>query len=66
MPYPFKISVVVPSYNRAHLLELTLPSYIQSGVGELIVVDDCSSDNTAETVQRLKERYPQIVYKKMR
>ena len=24
--FPFKVSVVVPSYNRAHLLERTLPS----------------------------------------
>lgn len=47
------ISVVVPTYRRANLLEKTLPSYLQPETLELIVVDDCSPDHTAAVVRRL-------------
>lgn len=59
------VSVVIPSYNRAHLLEQTIPSYIQEFVGEVIIVDDCSTDNTFEVVQKLRSKYPIIKYIKM-
>lgn len=58
-----KISVVVPSYNRGRLLPITLPTYIQQeDVLELILVDDCSSDNTYEIVLELQKQYPCIRY----
>lgn len=56
------VTVVVPSYKRAHLLKKTLPTYLQDGVKELILVDDCSSDNTEEVVRELQKEYPQIKY----
>lgn len=56
------ISVIVPSYNRARLLSETIPTYLQEGVAELILVDDCSRDNTEEVVKALQKRYPQIRY----
>lgn len=56
------VTVIVPSYNRAHLLKKTIPTYIQEGVKELILVDDCSPDNTAEIVKELQKEYPQIKY----
>lgn len=59
------VSVVIPSYNRAHLLHTTIPSYIQEGVGEVIIVDDCSSDNTTEVVRELQKKYPLIKYIRM-
>lgn len=60
------VSVVIPSYNRAHLLEQTIPSYIQEYVGEVIVVDDCSKDNTVDVVKQLQEKYPLIKYIRMK
>ena len=27
-----RITVIIPSYNRAHLLEKTVPTYMQEGV----------------------------------
>lgn len=58
-----RISVVVPSYNRAHLLKRTLPTYInQEDVIELILVDDCSTDDTEKVVKELQNEYPQIRY----
>ena len=59
------VSVVIPSYNRAHLLRTTIPSYIQEYVGEVIIVDDCSSDNTTEVVRELQKKYPLIKYIRM-
>ena len=59
------VSVVIPSYNRAHLLRTTIPSYIQEYVGEVIIVDDCSSDNTTEVVRELQKKYHLIKYIRM-
>ena len=56
------VSVVMPSYNRAHLLPLTIPTYLQEDVLELIIVDDCSTDNTKSIVMKLQAQYPQIRY----
>ena len=56
------VTVIVPSYNRAHLLERTIPTYMQEGVKEIILVDDCSLDNTTEVVRRLQLKYPNLKY----
>jgi glycosyltransferase involved in cell wall biosynthesis len=56
------VSVVVPSFNRAHLLEMTLPSYLQENVTELILIDDCSTDNTEKIVKKLQKKHPEIKY----
>jgi glycosyltransferase involved in cell wall biosynthesis len=37
------ISIVIPSYNRIEVLLRCLPSYLEQGCSEVIVVDDCSS-----------------------
>lgn len=57
-----KVTVVVPTYKRAHLLPQTIPSYLQPGVAQLVLVDDCSPDNTPEVAQQLMQRYPQVTY----
>ncbi len=56
------VTVIVPSYNRAHLLERTIPTYLQEGVKEIIFVDDCSPDDTEEVVKRLTQKIPQLRY----
>lgn len=57
------ISIVTPSYNRAHLLERLFESLCQqTDKGfEWILVDDGSTDNTEEIANLLKES---IIYKK--
>jgi glycosyltransferase involved in cell wall biosynthesis len=48
-PVPLRVSVILPTYNRAHLLEASLASLLaQEGVDfEVVVVDDGSTDGTA-------------------
>ena len=54
------ISVIIPTFNRAEILEETIPSYLQEGVLELIVVDDCSTDSTQSTLKRIANKYPEV------
>lgn len=56
------VSVVIPSFNRAHLLPITIPTYFQEGVGEVIIVDDCSNDDTESVVEELKKKYSDLKY----
>jgi glycosyltransferase involved in cell wall biosynthesis len=52
-----KVSIVIPTYNRADLLVETLDSVLAQTVppGEIIVVDDGSSDSTSERIRAFKE-----------
>ena len=48
------ISVVIPTYNRARLLPRAIESAQQAGADlEVIVVDDCSTDDTPEVCARI-------------
>lgn len=59
------VSVIIPSYNRAHLLDTTIPTYVQEGVGEIIIIDDGSNDNTEQVARSLINKYEIIYYKKL-
>jgi len=52
------ISVVIPTYNRAHLIPRALNSALSS-MGpndEILVIDDASTDNTAQVVATFGDR----------
>ena len=55
-----KISIVIPNYNGELLLQKNLPKVLarvathKEGEAEVIVVDDCSIDNSMEAIQNLK------------
>ncbi|WP_407483464.1 glycosyltransferase family 2 protein [Elizabethkingia meningoseptica] len=56
------ITVIIPSYNRAHLLSRTIPSYIQDNVSRILLIDDASTDNTAEVAEKLKKSIQNLEY----
>lgn len=51
------VTVIIPTYNRAHLLKRTVPSYLQPAVDRLILVDDASQDNTQGVISELKSMF---------
>jgi dolichol-phosphate mannosyltransferase len=62
------ISVVIPAYNEQDNLTQLVESIYQALSDaknlEIIVVDDCSTDNTQEICSHLKESHPNLTYVK--
>ena len=59
------ISVVIPSYNRASTVGQTIESIVNQQVDadiEIIIGDDCSTDNAREVLLEYKEKYPNIIH----
>lgn len=58
------ISVIIPSYNRANTVGQTIESIINQLVDadiEIVIGDDCSTDNAREVLLEYKEKYPDII-----
>ena len=60
---PF-FSIVIPTYNRANLLLKAVASVIAQTFHdwELIIVDDGSTDNTAEVIKQVKDERVRYIY----
>ena len=58
------VSVVIPLYNHALYIEATVNSVLNQTVAahEIIVIDDGSSDQSADIMRRLCLRHPQIIF----
>ena len=53
IPSRLKTIAVMPAYNAARTLERTIRDIPPRSVDEILVVDDCSRDNTVEIAERL-------------
>jgi cellulose synthase/poly-beta-1,6-N-acetylglucosamine synthase-like glycosyltransferase len=68
MPQPpersIKISVVVICFNQEHTIGAALGSVLAqsawSRIGEVIVVDDCSTDGSVAVIRQIAARHPRI------
>jgi cellulose synthase/poly-beta-1,6-N-acetylglucosamine synthase-like glycosyltransferase/peptidoglycan/xylan/chitin deacetylase (PgdA/CDA1 family)/spore germination protein YaaH len=60
--YKPPLTVIVPAYNEAMVIEATLTSLLLSDYHnfEIIVVDDGSTDNTSEVVRRKFAKEPRV------
>ena len=66
MPHDSLIfSIVIPTYNRAHLIGRTIETVLQQNFYdfEVLIVDDGSKDNTEDVVRKFKDKRIQY-YKK--
>lgn len=61
---PIKLSVCIPTYNRAAFIGGTLESILRQGGDqvEVVVMDGASTDNTAEVVATFQQRHANLVY----
>lgn len=58
------VSVITPVYNAEKVIEKTLNSIFNQTYKEIevVLVDDCSKDNSREVIEGLKIKHPEIVY----
>ncbi|MEK0290651.1 glycosyltransferase family 2 protein [Caldifermentibacillus hisashii] len=58
------ISVIIPTYNRGHMIHVSIESVINQSYKnlELIIVDDNSEDNTKEIVEEYMKKDKRIKY----
>jgi glycosyltransferase involved in cell wall biosynthesis len=58
------ISVNITTYNRSHILKRCIDSVLNQDYDnlEIVIVDDCSTDNTVEIVKQYQEKDPRIIY----
>lgn len=56
------VSVIIPTYNRGKVITRSINSVLNQTYKdlELIIVDDCSTDNTEEAVKKIDD--PRIIY----
>lgn len=60
-----KISVIIPSYNRAATLKETLGSILSQEVNaelEIVIGDDCSTDNAREVILQYHQQHPETIH----
>ena len=57
-----KVTVIIPAYNEAkRILNVIVPALKCRLVDEVIVVDDCSKDNTSEVVKGIKDKKLRLI-----
>ncbi|MFU7516444.1 glycosyltransferase family 2 protein [Clostridium sp. HCS.1] len=58
------VSIITPTYNCGRFIEETIKSVLKQSYEnwEMIIVDDCSTDNTKEVVEKYTKKDPRIKY----
>ena len=63
LEYCPKVSVIVPNYNHGRFLEQRIQSILDQTYSniEILLLDDCSTDDSREIIARYCENHPEIV-----
>lgn len=58
-----KISVCIPTFNQANYIELAINSVLNQSlkIDEIIISNDCSTDNTKDIIDQFSTLNPQII-----
>lgn len=61
------ISIIMPTYNRADLISRAINSVLKQTISnwELIVIDDCSTDDTEKLIKNFQEKDKRISFIKL-
>jgi glycosyltransferase involved in cell wall biosynthesis len=56
------LSIIIPCYNEENTISLIVEKIkkIKSLTPEIIIVDDCSTDNTSDVLKKISQFYPDI------
>ena len=56
------VSVIITAHNNAEALRKNLPSFLMQAYGkyEVIVVDECSEDDTQDVLAEIQKDYPEL------
>jgi cellulose synthase/poly-beta-1,6-N-acetylglucosamine synthase-like glycosyltransferase len=60
----YSLSMIIPCYNEGETIEKTVKSVLDAGyknLKKIIVVDDCSNDNSYEIIKLLAKKYPKVI-----
>ena len=61
--YPGKVSVIMPNYNYGRYISESIQAVLSQTHGdvELIVIDDCSKDNSVEILREWEKKDPRVI-----
>lgn len=60
----YSVSCVIPCYNEEESIGDTIESIVNNGypgLKKIIVVDDCSTDNSFDVIKKYEKKYPNLV-----
>lgn len=62
---PILISAIIPNFNRADTVGQTIDGILAQKVNadvEIVIGDDCSTDNAREVLLKYQKQYPDIIH----
>ena len=61
------LSIIIPCFNGGENIGKTIQAHLDSdykGLKKIVVVDDCSTDNSSQVIKEYEKKYRQVIYVK--